>query len=67
MVTLVAATANLALMEHLLEHKMLVTARYPAGGGGVLVSLCLFNSIEDVDRLLNVADRLLCRHCLFSG
>lgn len=45
---------NLALMEHLLNHKVLVSVRYTAGVGGVRVSCHLFNSADDVERLLEL-------------
>ncbi len=60
--TLGGVRENLALMEHLLEQKILVSVRYSAGVGGVRVSLHLFNSVEDADRLLNAAGEYLRSH-----
>ena len=45
---------NLALMEHLLNHKVLVSVRYTAGVGGVRVSCHFFNSADDVERSLEL-------------
>ncbi len=44
--------ANLALMEHLLDVRILVSVRYTSGVGGVRVSCHFFNSEADIDRLL---------------
>jgi cysteine desulfurase/selenocysteine lyase len=57
--TLGNTAANLALMEHLLDHKILVSVRYTAGVGGARVSIHLFNSAEDVDRILNMTEGYL--------
>ncbi len=46
--------ANVGVMEHLLKNKVLVSVRYTSHVGGVRVSCHLFNSLEDVDRLLGV-------------
>jgi cysteine desulfurase / selenocysteine lyase len=43
---------NLALMERLLGHRILVSVRYTSQVGGVRVSCHFFNSVEDLDRLL---------------
>lgn len=43
---------NLSLMEHLLEHKVLVSVRYTSQIGGVRVSCHFFNTQADIDRLL---------------
>lgn len=52
--TLGSPQRNLSLMEHLLNHKVLVSVRYTSGVGGVRVSCHFFNSAEDVDRLLEL-------------
>ena len=41
---------NLALMEFLLEHKVLISVRYTSGVGGVRISSHFFNTREDLDR-----------------
>jgi cysteine desulfurase/selenocysteine lyase len=41
---------NLALMEYLLEHKVLISVRYTSGVGGVRISSHFFNTKEDLDR-----------------
>ncbi len=43
---------NLALMEFLLEHKVLISVRYTSGVGGVRISSHFFNAKEDLDRAL---------------
>jgi cysteine desulfurase / selenocysteine lyase len=50
------AQDNLALMEYLLDHRVLVSVRYTSNVGGVRVSCHFYNSIEDVDRVLNLVD-----------
>ncbi len=49
------ADANLALMEHLLDDDILVSVRYTSGVGGVRVSCHFYNSVDDVDRLVESA------------
>jgi selenocysteine lyase/cysteine desulfurase len=49
-----SAEKNLALMERLLDHQVLVSVRYTSHVGGVRVSCHFYNLIEDVDRLLNL-------------
>ena len=51
-----SAEKNVALMEKLLERKMLVSVRYTSGVGGVRVSSHFYNSAEDLDRLLNAVE-----------
>ena len=51
-----AARDNLALMEYLLGHRVLVSVRYTSHVGGVRVSCHFYNSIEDLDRVLNLVD-----------
>ena len=43
---------NLALMESLLERRILVSVRYTSHIGGIRVSCHFFNSLGDIDRLL---------------
>jgi len=50
------AEGNLALMEHLLDHEVLVSVRYTSHVGGVRVSCHFYNSMEDLDRLLNLVE-----------
>jgi cysteine desulfurase/selenocysteine lyase len=52
--TLGSPQRNLSLMEHLLDHKVMVSVRYTSGVGGVRVSCHFFNSAEDLDRLLEL-------------
>ena len=52
--TLGSPQRNLSLMEHLLDHKVMVSVRYTSGVGGVRVSCHFFNSAEDVERLLEL-------------
>ncbi len=47
---------NVALMEHLLDHRVLVSVRYTSQVGGVRVSCHFYNSIADLDRLLNLVE-----------
>ena len=47
------AEQNVALMTRLQERKILVSVRYTSGVGGIRVSCHLYNSQEDVERLLN--------------
>ncbi len=47
-----AAEDNVALMERLLDNKVLVSVRYTSNVGGVRVSCHYYNSFEDLDRLL---------------
>jgi selenocysteine lyase/cysteine desulfurase len=53
-VTFSAGTAkqNVALMNRLLEKKILVSVRYTSNVGGIRVSCHFYNSTEDIDRLL---------------
>lgn len=48
-----------ALVQRLLEQKILVSLRYTSGVGGIRVSCHFFNSQEDIDRLLNVLEEEL--------
>lgn len=47
-----SAEQNVALMNRLLEKRILVSVRYTSNVGGVRVSCHFYNSIEDIDRLL---------------
>jgi len=50
---------NVALMEYLLDHRILTAIRYTSRVGGVRISTHFFNNIEDVDRLLEHAGNFL--------
>lgn len=50
---------NLALMNHLLNHRVLVSVRYTSGVGGVRVSCHFFNSRDDLSRLLSRVEDFL--------
>lgn len=50
------AAKNIELKEHLLDKKILTSVRYTSGVGGVRVSCHFYNTIEDIDRLLNAID-----------
>ena len=50
---------NLALMEYLLDRKILVSVRYTSNVGGVRISCHFFNSKADLDRLLNVVEEFV--------
>lgn len=52
-----SAAENIALMDKLLERDVLVSVRYTANVGGVRVSSHLYNSEEDIDRLLEALPR----------
>jgi selenocysteine lyase/cysteine desulfurase len=60
-VTFSAGTAkqNVALMNRLLEKKILVSVRYTSNVGGVRVSCHFYNSTEDIDQLLSELKKLL--------
>jgi cysteine desulfurase / selenocysteine lyase len=53
---------NVALMNLLQQHKVLVSVRYTSHVGGVRVSCHLFNSHEDIDRLLELVGVYLRQH-----
>ncbi len=53
---------NVALMNFLQQHKVLVSVRYTSYVGGVRVSCHLFNNQDDIDRLLELVGVYLCRH-----
>ena len=50
------AVDNVALMDYLLDRRILVSVRYTSGVGGVRVSCHFFNSLDDLDRLLNAVE-----------
>jgi cysteine desulfurase / selenocysteine lyase len=58
--TLGSPQRNLSLMEHLLDHKVMVSVRYTLGVGGVRVSCHFFNSAADVERLLELTAEFIC-------
>ena len=47
---------NVAMMEYLLDRKILVSVRYTSHVGGVRVSCHFYNSREDLDHLLNAVE-----------
>ena len=53
-----SAAENCALMEKLLEQKILVSVRYTSNVGGVRVSSHFYNNLADIDRLLQALDSL---------
>ena len=53
-----SAEKNVALMNRLLERKILVSVRYTSGVGGIRVSCHFYNTSEDVEALLNEVRRL---------
>jgi cysteine desulfurase / selenocysteine lyase len=52
------AEQNVALMTRLQERKILVSVRYTSGVGGIRVSCHFYNSLEDVECLLNTVGEL---------
>ncbi|MGH9684241.1 MAG: aminotransferase class V-fold PLP-dependent enzyme [Candidatus Acidiferrales bacterium] len=54
-----APAKNIALMEYLLDRKVLVSVRYTSQVGGVRVSCHFFNSEADIDRLLELTGEFL--------
>ena len=53
------AEQNVALMNRLLEKRILVSVRYTSNVGGLRVSCHFYNSAEDIDRLLAELKNLL--------
>ncbi|MGH9826801.1 MAG: aminotransferase class V-fold PLP-dependent enzyme, partial [Blastocatellia bacterium] len=45
---------NVAMMERLLDRRIMVSVRYTSGVGGLRVSCHFYNSEEDIDALLNL-------------
>ncbi len=60
--TLGTADDNVALTNFLQEHRVLVSVRYTSNVGGVRVSSHLFNTTEDLDRLIDLTGAFLRRH-----
>jgi selenocysteine lyase/cysteine desulfurase len=60
--TLGAVEENVALMNFLQQHKVLVSVRYTSHVGGVRVSCHLFNNQDDLDRLLELVGVYLRQH-----
>ena len=56
------AKDNLALMERLLDRKVLVSVRYTSQVGGVRVSCHFYNNFEDIDRLLELIEGYKNKH-----
>ena len=50
--TLGSRDKNVAIMEYLLDQKILVAVRYTAGVGGLRISSHFFNTMADIDRVL---------------
>ncbi|HKO04993.1 MAG TPA: aminotransferase class V-fold PLP-dependent enzyme [Candidatus Acidoferrales bacterium] len=57
--TLGVPERNVALMEHLLAQRVLVSVRYTANVGGVRVACHLFNNEDDIGRLLEGVSHFL--------
>jgi cysteine desulfurase/selenocysteine lyase len=68
-VTFSAGTSedNLALMEYLLDRRILVSVRYTSQVGGVRVSCHFYNSAEDLDRLLNATEEFRRERATHTG
>jgi len=58
---------NVALMEHLLDHKVMISVRYTAGIGGVRVACHFFNSSDDVARLLELTGSFVRGQTVLAG
>lgn len=54
-----SAEKNVALMDYLLDHKVLVSVRYTSQVGGVRVSCHFYNDTNDLDRLLALTRKYL--------
>ena len=54
-----SAAQDIAMMNKLLERRILVSVRYTSGIGGIRVSCHFFNNGSDIDELLNAAEELL--------
>jgi len=57
-----SAEKNVAWMNRLLEKKILVSVRYTSNVGGIRVSCHLYNTPEDIDRLLREVQLLCSQH-----
>ncbi len=53
---------NVALVDYLRQHKVLVSLRYTSGVGGVRIACHLFNKREDIGRLVEVTGEFVRRH-----
>lgn len=53
---------NVALVDFLQQHKVLVSLRYTSGVGGVRVACHVFNNREDIGRLVEVTAEFVRRH-----
>jgi selenocysteine lyase/cysteine desulfurase len=53
---------NVALVDYLRQHKVLVSLRYTSGVGGVRVACHLFNNREDIGRLVEATGEFVRRH-----
>jgi selenocysteine lyase/cysteine desulfurase len=53
---------NVALVDYLQQHKVLVSLRYTSGVGGVRVACHLFNNREDIGRLVEVTAEFVRRN-----
>ncbi len=60
--TLDSPQQNLALNEFLQQHKVLTSLRYTSNVGGIRVACHLFNTREDIDRLVEVASEFIRSH-----
>lgn len=49
-----SADENVAMMNRLLDSKVLVSVRYTSHVGGVRISCHYYNNFEDLDRLLSL-------------
>jgi len=52
---------NVALVDYLQQHRILVSLRYTSGVGGVRVACHLFNNREDIGRLIEVTGEFVRR------
>jgi cysteine desulfurase / selenocysteine lyase len=62
-----SAAENIALMQKLLQQKILVAVRYTSNVGGIRVSCHYFNNFADIDRLLEGVESVLPRPVRASG
>jgi len=53
---------NVAMVDYLQQHKVLVSLRYTSSVGGVRVACHLFNNREDIGRLVEVTAEFVRRH-----
>ena len=60
--TLGSVEDNVALTDFLQQNQVLVSVRYTSGVGGVRVSCHLFNTSDDLDRLLELTGAFLRHH-----